>query len=32
VLGCLAAWQDDKYCREELGLDGAMGELNVERR
>jgi acetyl-CoA C-acetyltransferase len=28
VLGCLAAWQDEKYCREELGLDGAMGELD----
>jgi acetyl-CoA C-acetyltransferase len=31
VLGCLAAWKDDRYCREELGLDGAMGELDVER-
>ena len=28
VLGCLAAWKEDKYCREELGLDGAMGELD----
>src|SRR5919109_5663 len=28
VLGCLAAWRDEKYCREELGLDGAMGELD----
>jgi len=28
VLGCLAAWKDEKYCREELGLDGAMGELD----
>jgi acetyl-CoA C-acetyltransferase len=28
VLGCLAAWQDDKYCREELGLDGALGALD----
>src|SRR5437667_1942204 len=27
VLGCLAAWKEDKYCREELGLDGALGEL-----
>src|SRR5438067_11706354 len=27
VLGCLAAWKEDKYCREELGLDRAMGEL-----
>jgi acetyl-CoA C-acetyltransferase len=31
VLGCLAAWQDDAYCREELGLDGALGPLNEER-
>jgi acetyl-CoA C-acetyltransferase len=28
VLGCLAAWKEDKYCREELGLDHAMGELD----
>ncbi|HEY5899452.1 MAG TPA: acetyl-CoA C-acetyltransferase [Burkholderiales bacterium] len=28
VLGCLAAWADEKYCREALGLDGAMGELD----
>jgi acetyl-CoA C-acetyltransferase len=27
VLGCLRAWQDEKYCREELGLDGALGSL-----
>jgi acetyl-CoA C-acetyltransferase len=31
VLGCLAAWKDDKYCREELNLDGALGSLNEER-
>jgi len=31
VLGCLAAWKDDKYCREELGLDRAMGALNEEK-
>jgi acetyl-CoA C-acetyltransferase len=31
VLGCLAAWKEDKYCREELGLDGAMGELDAEK-
>jgi len=31
VLGCLAAWKDDKYCREQLGLEGAMGELDAER-
>ena len=31
VLGCLAAWKDEKYCREQLGLDGAMGELDESR-
>src|SRR6202795_1541689 len=31
VLGCLAAWKEDKYCREQLGLDGAMGELDMEK-
>jgi acetyl-CoA C-acetyltransferase len=31
VLGCLAAWKDDKYCREELGLEGALGALDEEK-
>jgi acetyl-CoA C-acetyltransferase len=31
VLGCLAAWKDEKYCREELGLDRALGDLNPEK-
>ncbi|MGH8704291.1 MAG: acetyl-CoA C-acetyltransferase [Burkholderiales bacterium] len=31
VLGCLAAWKDERYCREQLGLDGAMGPLDEER-
>jgi acetyl-CoA C-acetyltransferase len=31
VLGCLAAWQDDAYCRDELGLHGALGEIDPER-
>src|SRR2546423_13247023 len=31
VLGCLAAWKDEKYCREELGLDGPMGSLDEEK-
>jgi len=35
VLACLAAWQDDKFCREMLKLDGAAGliprdKLNVD--
>ena len=28
VLGCLAAWNDDKFCREVLGLEGVAGELD----
>jgi len=28
VLGCLAAWKDDSYCREQLGLEAALGELD----
>ena len=28
VLGCLAAWKDEKYCREQLGLDRALGDLD----
>jgi acetyl-CoA C-acetyltransferase len=31
VLGCLAAWKEDRYCREHLDLDGAMGEMNAEK-
>ena len=31
VLGCLAAWRDEKYCREELGLDAALGVLNEDK-
>ena len=31
VLGCLAAWQDEKYCREELGLPGSLGEFPEEK-
>jgi acetyl-CoA C-acetyltransferase len=31
VLGCLAAWKDEKYCREQFGLDGAMGALDESK-
>ncbi|MDX1377111.1 MAG: acetyl-CoA C-acetyltransferase, partial [Burkholderiales bacterium] len=31
VLGCLAAWKDDAYCREQLGLEGALGALDDAR-
>ena len=28
VLGCLAAWKDEKYCREQLDLDRPLGALD----
>ena len=28
VLGCLAAWNDDRFCREILRLDGAAGQID----
>jgi len=28
VIGCLRAWQDADYCRDELGLSGALGVLD----
>jgi len=31
VLACLEAWKSDEYCRNELGLDDAFGELDQER-
>ena len=31
VLGCLAAWKDEKYCREELGLDKPLGSIDENR-
>lgn len=31
VLGCLAAWQSDAYCREQLSLPCALGELDQAR-
>ena len=31
VLACLEAWKDDAYCRDELGLDGALGALDEDR-
>ncbi|MBS1131481.1 MAG: 3-ketoacyl-CoA thiolase, partial [Proteobacteria bacterium] len=31
VLGCQAAWKDDAYCREQLGLDGAFGSIAEDR-
>ena len=31
VLGCLEAWKSADYCRDELGLDAAMGELDAAR-
>lgn len=31
VLACLAAWRDRGYCREQLGLGKAWGEIDPER-
>lgn len=31
VLGCLAAWQEERYCREQLGLPGALGRIPDDR-
>ncbi len=31
VLACLAAWQDESYCREQLGLDGPLGTLDTAK-
>ena len=31
VLACKAAWEDEKFCREELGLDGAMGSIDMNK-
>ena len=31
VLGCVAAWESDAYCRQELGLPAALGELPQDR-
>jgi acetyl-CoA C-acetyltransferase len=31
VLGCLAAWEDDEFCRDALGLGGAAGRIARDR-
>ena len=31
VIACLRAWASDDYCRDELGLDGALGTLDTAR-
>jgi len=31
VLGCIAAWESDDYCREQLDLPGALGALDQGR-
>lgn len=31
ILGCMAAWRDDTYCRERLGLPGALGSLDENK-
>ena len=31
VLACLRAWQDDAFCRNELGLPGALGPIDPDK-
>ena len=31
VLGCIAAWKDAAYCKEQLGLDAPLGALDEDR-
>jgi acetyl-CoA C-acetyltransferase len=31
VLATLAAWEDEKFCKEKLGLDGALGSVDREK-
>jgi acetyl-CoA C-acetyltransferase len=31
VLACLAAWKDEDYCRDQLGLSAALDELDPEK-
>ncbi len=31
VLACLAAWQDEQYCKQELNLDTPLGELSMDK-
>lgn len=31
VLGCLAAWEDEVYCKKELGLSSPLGKIDPER-
>ncbi|MDB5813128.1 MAG: acetyl-CoA C-acetyltransferase [Rhodocyclales bacterium] len=31
VIGCVRAWDDAAYCREQLGLDGVMGTLDESK-
>lgn len=31
ALGCLRAWENEEFCRQELGLDGVFGSLDQER-
>jgi acetyl-CoA C-acetyltransferase len=31
VIACLRAWQDDVFCRDELGVPGALGTIDANR-
>jgi len=31
VLGCIEAWKDTDYCQQELGLQGTIGEIDINK-
>ena len=31
VLGCFAAWDDDEYCKDQLGLTGVLGAPSIDK-
>ncbi len=31
VLGCVAAWNDDEFCKKELGLNSAVGKMDANK-
>ncbi|MBA2650252.1 MAG: acetyl-CoA C-acetyltransferase [Legionella sp.] len=31
ILACIAAWKDEEYCIKHLGLEGAMGDLSLDK-
>ena len=31
MLACKRAWEDEKFCKDELGLDGALGSIDMNK-